>query len=104
MQAAVYACTRRCAINLVNVVVAGSVNVPITHDTTFFGSGAVFVTGTGTAFLRYQPAYNSQPVSAMMAFEGLHFIKSNAGKIIWDNLFFNSGTNMGVRVYGCHFE
>jgi hypothetical protein len=103
VQAAVNACSGSCSIVLVNAVIAGTVNLPTTADINFTAVGRVSITGTGTAFYRYQ-ATNTTPVTNRVTFKDISFSKSSAGIIIWDDLVFNSSTNMGITVHGCHFQ
>lgn len=103
IQAAVNACTSSCSIVLVNAVVAGTVNLPTTADIYFTAVGPVSVTSTTQAFYRYQ-ATSSGAVKNRIYFDGISFVKSNSGIVIWDDLVFYAGTNQGVVVRNCHFS
>ena len=104
IQTAVNACTGTCNIVLVNVVIGAKIVLPLNVDITFTAIGPVRVTSTSPAFYRYQATSAAHPIANRITFEGISFTKTNAGIIIWDNLFFNSSTNMGITVHNCHFQ
>jgi hypothetical protein len=104
IQTAVNACTGTCNIVLVNAVIGAQIVLPLNVDITFTAIGPVRVTTTSPAFYRYQATSAALAVANHITFTGISFTKTNAGIIIWDNLFFNSSTNMGITVHGCHFQ
>lgn len=103
IQTAVNSCVSVCTIYMVNNVIANQVTLPLNVDITFRSTGPVSVTTTSSAFYRFMSTAGAL-VANRITFEGISFTKANAGIIIQDNLFFNSSTNMGITVHGCHFN
>lgn len=104
IQTAINGCTGTCNIILVNAVIGAQIVLPLNVDITFTAIGPVRVTTESPAFYRYQATSAAHPIANRITFEGISFTKTNAGIIIRDNLYFNSSTNMGITVHGCHFQ
>ncbi len=104
IQTAINSCTGTCNIILVNAVIGAQVDLPLNVTITFTAIRPVRITTASPAFYRYQATSAAHPIANRITFEGISFTKTNAGIIIWDNLFFSSSTNMGITVHGCHFQ
>lgn len=101
VQTAVNACAAgaTCSIQLNNVVVAGSVNIPATSNYDFTGTLSVKCTGSGAnCFERDWPATGNAAALFRIRFHGMKFVKSNTGAVIADLMVFSSAGNQGMTI------
>lgn len=86
-----------CAINLNNVVIAGTITIPIGADYIFTGTQTTLCTGSGVnCFQRNVGAgiYEAHRIK----FRNFYFVKSNTGAVIADLQVFNSQGNQGATI------